>query len=369
MSRARSLAHAIGVLAGAALATCASAQTSVTVYGVVDTGIEYVNRVGSAHDSVVRMPSATGTVPSRWGLRGSEDLGGGLKANFQLEGGFGPDTGALLNGGRLFGRQAWVGLAGSWGQLTVGRQYTMSLWATADPDVLGPNIYGTSNLDANLANPRSDNSIAYRGKFGGLTLGGTYSFGRDSVNAGPSLSGQNCAGESPSDHRACQQWTAMVMYEGSNWGISAAYDSMRGGPGAFAGLTSSSMRDTRMIFAGYAILARAKVGAGVLRRDNEASLATPRSDLWWAGVAYDITPGFTLGTQLSWLDYHHSDNRSILLALRGLYSFSKRTSAYATAGYIDNGGTLTNSVSAGGPGSTTPGGNQLGVMVGIKHIF
>ncbi|SOY44403.1 Membrane protein [Cupriavidus taiwanensis] len=368
MRRARALAPAIGGIATAVVAATASAQTSVTVYGVVDTGIEYVNRVGSAHHNVVRMPSATGTVPSRWGLRGSEHLGGGLKANFQLEGGFGPDTGALLNGGRLFGRQAWVGLAGPWGQITVGRQYTMSLWATADPDVLGPNIYGTSNLDANLANPRSDNSIAYRGKFGGLTLGGTYSFGRDTVNAGPSLAGQNCAGENPSDHRACQQWTTMVMYEGSNWGVSAAYDAMRGGPGAFAGLSSSGMRDTRMIFAGYAILARAKMGAGLLRRDNDAS-PTRRSDLWWAGVAYDITPAITLGTQLSWLDYRHSDNRSILFAVRVLYSFSKRTSVYATAAYIDNGGTLTNSVSAGGPGSTSPGGNQLGAMVGVKHIF
>lgn len=74
--------YAAGLLAAAPL--LATAQ-SVTMYGVVDTGVEFVNNVGAAGNSVVRMNTLTGTVPSRWGLRGTEDLGNGLKSVFVLE--------------------------------------------------------------------------------------------------------------------------------------------------------------------------------------------------------------------------------------------------------------------------------------------
>ncbi|XQU70534.1 porin [Cupriavidus sp. H18C1] len=124
-------------LAMLAAAPMMAAAQSVTLYGVVDTGIEYVNNVGPDKDSVVRMPNLTATVPSRWGIRGTEDLGGGLKGLFVLESGFGPDTGNANQGGRLFGRQAWVGVSGPWGQISLGRQYTMLFWAILDSDILG----------------------------------------------------------------------------------------------------------------------------------------------------------------------------------------------------------------------------------------
>ena len=99
--------HAI---AFAVLGTCAgaaAAQSSVTLYGVIDQGINYTNNSGG--NSLVEM--ASGHVQgSRFGLRGSEDLGGGTKAIFQLENGFSADTGRLGQGGRMFGRQAYVGL-------------------------------------------------------------------------------------------------------------------------------------------------------------------------------------------------------------------------------------------------------------------
>ncbi|MCA3824782.1 MAG: porin, partial [Burkholderia sp.] len=72
-------------LAGGALlgfATAACAQSSVTLYGVIDTGVEYVSHANADGKGIVRMPSITGELPSRWGLRGSEDLGGGYKAVF-----------------------------------------------------------------------------------------------------------------------------------------------------------------------------------------------------------------------------------------------------------------------------------------------
>ncbi|MGO4332280.1 porin [Cupriavidus sp. 2TAF22] len=359
----------IALAALAAVPMLASAQSSVTLYGVVDTGIEYVNNVGAAKDNLFRMTTLTGTVPSRWGIRGTEDLGGGLKSLFVLESGFAPDSGSANQGGRLFGRQALVGLSGQWGQVALGRQYTMLFWATLDPDILGPNVFGSGSLDSYLPNTRADNAVSYKGTFGGFTVGATYSFGRDSVNAGPSPSGANCAGENPANHTQCREWSALLQYDNKTWGVGAAYDSLRGGPGAFAGLTSSSLRDDRLSLNGYMLLSKAKLGAGVIRRDNQGS-PTPRSDLWYAGMAYDITPAFTLAGQLYYLKYHNSDNKAMLYALRGTYAFSKRTSVYATAGYIDNGGQSALSVSGGAPGSNPkPGGSQLGAMLGIKHTF
>ena len=357
------------LLAAPALAAAQSAAQSVTLYGVIDTGVEYVNHIGAAGSSVVRMPNLSGTVPSRWGLRGTEDLGGGAKALFTLESGFAPDSGTSNQGGRLFGRQAWVGLSNNWGQISVGRQYTMLFWATLDTDLLGPNAYGSSSLDTYLPNARADNAIAYKGKFGGVTVGATYSFGRDTVNAGPSPSGTNCAGENPADTRACREWSAMLMYETGKWGVSAAYDSQRGGPGAFAGLTSSALKDDRLAVGGYALLDRAKIGLGWIGRRNAAS-ATPRSDLFYAGVAYDLTPALTLTGEAFHLRFHDSPNKAWLGAVRASYAFSKRSSVYATVGYLSNGGNLALSVDSAATGATpVAGGNQLGTMVGIKHVF
>ncbi len=357
---------AAGLLAAAPL--LASAQ-SVTLYGVIDTGVEYVNNVGANGYGLTRVPNNTATVPSRWGLRGTEDLGGGLKSIFVLESGFAPDTGSSNQGGRLFGRQALVGLSNQYGQLSFGRQYTMLFWATLDSDILGPNVYGSGSLDSYLPNTRADNAVSYKGTFGGLTVGATYSFGRDAVNAGPSPAGTNCAGENPADKKACREWSAMVQYATNWWGVHTAYDSQRGGPGAFAGLTNSNLTDDRLSVGGYMILSRAKLGAGWLRRDNEGS-ATRISDMYYAGASYDITPAVNLAGQVYYLNYHGSSNKAWLYALRGTYAFSKRTSVYATAGFIDNGGQLAMSVSGGAPGSNPKAGaNQFGTMLGIKHIF
>lgn len=359
-------AYAAGFFAAAPV--MATAQ-SVTMYGVIDTGIEYLNHVGSSGASLVRQPSFAATVPSRWGMRGSEDLGGGLKSVFELESGFAPDTGVSNQGGRLFGRRAFVGLRGPLGQIALGRQDTMLFWARLDTDVLTSNIYGIGSLDAYLPNARADNAVSYKGTFGGLTVGATYSFGRDSANAGPAPAGTNCPGENPADQRACREWSAMLMYETNTWGVSAAYDSLRGAPGAFGGLTRSSLKDDRLAVGGYMLLPRAKLGMGLLHRNNEGSV-TPRSDLWFAGVAYDVTPKFVLAGEVYYLKFRHSPNRSWLGAVRGMYSFSKRTSVYATAGYIDNAGQSAVSVSGGFTGGNpAPGVNQAGLMLGIKHVF
>ncbi|MBR8501625.1 porin, partial [Burkholderia cenocepacia] len=105
--------------AAASFATVAHAQSSVTLYGVLDAGITYQSNVASK--SLWSMGS--GIDQSRFGLRGSEDLGGGLKAIFTLESGFNIGNGRLGNNGGMFNRQAFVGLSSQYGTVTLGKQY------------------------------------------------------------------------------------------------------------------------------------------------------------------------------------------------------------------------------------------------------
>jgi predicted porin len=358
------------ILAGGTLAAAVSAALgqSVTVYGLIDVAVERVDHVGADRRRLARMASATGTLPSRLGLRGSEDLGGGLRAVFVLEQGFAPDGGSFTQGGRAFGRQSWVGLAGPWGSFTVGRQYTMLFWSVLDADILGTNIYGSGSLDPYIPNARADNAIAYRGTFSGLTVGATYSVGRDGVNAG-NPAGTNCAGEG-NDGRACREWSLLAKYDGASWGAALAVDEIRGGPGAFAGLASSAAKDTRLSVNAYADLVGLRIGLGLIRRDNDGSARAPRSDLWYAGVLYAATPLLKLDAEAFRLDYKGVPERSTLVAVRAAYSLSKRTAVYATVGHIANDGTQAVSVSAGAPGSAPfPGAAQSGVAAGLRYSY
>ncbi|HJV85406.1 MAG TPA: porin [Noviherbaspirillum sp.] len=359
-----------GFLVGVLCQAQAQARSdSVAIYGLIDSGVEHVTNVGPTRDGLTRVPTITGSLPSRIGFRGTEDLGGGLKAVFTLENGFGPDNGTAGQGGRLFGRQAFVGLSGSWGTVSLGRQYTMLFWSLLDSDVLGPNVYGSGSIDSYIPNARADNALGYRGSFNGVTVGVTYSLGRDTVNAGPSPAGTNCAGESPADTKACREWSAMVKYDAASWGVAAGVDRFNGGPGAFAGLTNSSLSDTRKTVNGYVKFGQAKLAAGVLQRDNEASVA-PKSNLYFIGGVYPLTSAITLDGEVFKLDTKNSANDATMFALRGTYHFSKRTAAYVTAGHIANDGALNLSVSSGAPGSNPSAGDtQTGLMVGVRHMF
>ncbi|MDQ3060225.1 MAG: porin [Pseudomonadota bacterium] len=363
-------------LSGLVAAGAVQAQ-SVTLYGMVDAGVESVSNVASAGGRITRMPSNTGILPSRVGFRGKEDLGAGLSAVYTLEMGFAPDTGASGQGGRLFGRQSTVGLSGNWGTVTVGRQWTMLFWSLVDADIVGPAVYGLGSLDSYIPNSRIDNSIAYKGKFDNLTVGATYSLGRDTVNAGPSPAGANCPGENGADSKACREWSMLLKYDTPGWGAAVAYDTMNGRtPGAapdavFAGLNSSAKKDSRLSLNGYVKLADLKIGGGVIRRDNDGSAVKPKSHLWYVGAAYPLSPALTLDGTLARLNYKNVDNSdSTLLALRALYTLSKRTTLYAQAGWIRNESLANVSVSGGAAGSNPAlGGSQNGVMLGINHKF
>nr|WP_241021488.1 porin [Burkholderia sp. Ac-20353] len=107
-------------------------------------------------------------------------MGGGLSAVFVLESGFAPGRGTLNQSGRLFGRQAYVGLSSRWGTLSFGRQYSQIFWAMPG-DSMGSNIYAAGFLDGYLSQPRLDNAIVYSFSSSGVTFGVSFSLGRDNV--------------------------------------------------------------------------------------------------------------------------------------------------------------------------------------------
>src|ERR1700761_1814093 len=178
------------VLATSALgliALGAHAQGSVTLYGVVDTGIGYQSSqtsLGSTAGgrSVVKMINGI-WAGSRFGLKGSEDLGGGTRAIFQLEEGFNSATGAMSVSGLAFNRQAYVGVANStYGSLTAGRQYTSyyTLLSPYSPTTWLTGAYGAhpGDIDSLDTLYRVNNSLVYTSpNFHGLTVSGSYSLG------------------------------------------------------------------------------------------------------------------------------------------------------------------------------------------------
>ena len=243
----------------------------------------------------------------------------------------------------------------------------MTLHAMIDSDILGPNVYAMANLDSYLPNTRTDNAIGYLGKFGAVSVGATYSFGRDGAGpAGPQAT--NCPGELASDHQACRQWTAMVKYDGADYGISASYDNMHGGPNASFGLTSSDFRDVRSTLNGYVKLSGLKIGGGVLHRSNSTTPAASfNSNLYYVGALYPISAAWVLDGQIGYLDVSNTSNDAAIIAARLTHNFSKRTAAYLTAGHIINHGVSAVAVS---PGATTmPGAGQTGLMIGLRHSF
>ncbi|MDR2174127.1 MAG: porin [Burkholderiales bacterium] len=373
--RYRSPVASFVLMAGLLLAFAAKAQNNMTLYGVIDTGIEYLNHASQGNGSVVRVPTLSGSVPSRLGFRGSESLGNGLEVVFVLENGFAPDQGGQLQGSRLFGRQSTLGLRGNWGQIDIGRQWTTTFRAMIDADVIGPSAFSLASLDSYLPNSRLDNSLSYYGAFGGLTVGGVYSFGRDASPA------SNCGGEQ--GNSACNGWAALIKYNdnAARWGAAGAYEEIRGGPNAApltvvpgaAGIAFNHSRDKdqRYHLNGYVKIADAKIGGGWLYRNIDANARRLHTNLYYLGVSVPIQ-NTTLDGQVSYMDNPSYGSKATLLVLRATHAFSKRTAAYISAGYINNNGNgpaYSVSASSMAVHSPKPNQSQIGTLVGLRHAF
>ncbi|MFC0252784.1 porin [Massilia consociata] len=179
-------------LAAALLSTLplfAHAQTNVTVYGVMDAAIalEDTDAPGEKRRTVVNSGNQSS---SRLGFRGTEDLGNGLKAMFNIEAGVALDTGAADSS--LFGRRAVVGLQGDFGTLTVGREYSPIAAVGAASDIMGQGMFG-SNLSAfgtNRLTRRLANSVNYKSNAAaGFTVNAAYSAGERTVEPSGDLMG------------------------------------------------------------------------------------------------------------------------------------------------------------------------------------
>lgn len=365
----------------------AYAQSSVTLYGVVDAGIEYQNHQPNAagqtgsHD-VVRLNSGNMS-GSRWGLRGVEDLGGGLKGVFVLESGFSVDTGTSGQGNRLFGRQAFVGVQSNYGTLTLGRHQTpfYDFGLAFDPMAIASNYSITSQ--ATEFQSRADNSIKYIGKFGGLTGSLLYSQGTNTGAAATSATVyQGTAGEVPGNYKLGRSYSASLIYAAGPFSLGAIYDETNPGIATLSGdakIRRASVAGTyafgpAKVFAGYR-WAKAQDGArlpgGTLA---DGTIAATRSNLYWAGLGYQLTPALSLTGAAYYQDFADTGADPWSFVASADYAFSKRTDAYLNVAYTKNksGSTLgLSGTGAGGSGfgSTLGSYNQLGAVVGVRHKF
>lgn len=205
---------------GMAVAVSAQAQSSVTLYGLIDEGVNYITSVqvaqGSSQHPLGRSLFSIsdgvgrGFGGSRWGLKGSEDLGGGLYAIFTLENGFDITNGTLGQGGAEFGRQAFVGLKGQFGQITAGRQYDSAadFVGPLSPVQIGGLVGALPGDVTGLAYTRRYNNVI---KYASLSYGG-FSFG-----------GMYAPGGRAGDLTGSQVYALAAGYAGGNLHAAVAY--------------------------------------------------------------------------------------------------------------------------------------------------
>ncbi|ALP65480.1 porin [Paraburkholderia caribensis] len=366
----------LGALAAAGVSlTCgtAHAQSSVTLYGIADVGIEHINNT-SAGGAQTREVSGN-LSGSRWGLKGAEDLGGGMKAIFQLENGFNINDGTTAQStkglganatttARLFGRQAWVGLSYKGQQLTFGRQNALLYEQAVAFDPMGASSrYSVLSLDYAMA-ARIDNSAKYTGVFGPLTAQAMYSTRYD-TGYGAEVPGAEITGRFFSGALTFAQGplAASVSYEQRNSNTLASNTATERRATAAASYQIGRLKG----FAGYRYLraSNAFLPANpiVVANGSEASAA----NLYWAGAQYFVTPAFVLTATGYYQDVHSTGADPWLAVLCADYLLSKRTDVYATAGFARN--KDGSALGVNGYGTVAAGHNQTGVVIGMRQKF
>ena len=366
-------------------ATAAHAQSSVTLYGLIDAGLTYTNNQNGSHNFKMTSGAVNG---SRWGLRGSEDLGGGLKAIFTLENGFSIANGTLGQQGREFGRQAFVGLSSNqFGTVTLGRQYDSVV------DYLGPlALTGTQYGGTQFAHPfdndnldnsfRINNSVKYQSaNYAGFKFGALYGFSNQADGFANNRS-----------------YSVGASYNYGPLNIAAAYlqlnnnitaGAINNANGAVAGDNTFNAGLQRTFGAGlnYAfgpatvgfVFTQTKLedaasinGATVGNTGNIAIGNYARFNNYEVNAHYALTPALSLAGAYTYTDARLDGEKPSFhqFSLQTAYSLSKRTDVYLQGEYVhaldlgDSGiGAPINGVGM----SSTP--NQVSATVGIRHRF
>jgi len=353
-----------GVLIATAYANSAFAQSSVTLYGLVDTSIRYLTNANAKNDGQLAMGEGVET-PSRFGLKGSEDLGGGTSVIFKLENQFQLWSGKFDNSSNtLFQRNAYVGLSNTgYGTLTLGRQKTPFF------DMMG-NIYDPLTVgdywqDSWVYNPigpflLSNSSIKYANDFGGFHVEGIYGVG----GVPGSIGGNSMYGITAS--YTLGQLQAMIGWQQND--VSGKKFNLGN-----VGLTFAVTPGLKLLAGwmhaqdqtGTADLAEQQAGAPALLHLSPNRV----DDNFYVGSTWQVTPPLAL-TAAAY--YGHARNAAMpdgslgtgvnySATLLAEYSLSKRTEVYGTVDFTRG----TGAYRADYPGRN----NQTGVAIGLRTIF
>jgi GBP family porin len=355
----------LGTFAGTA-----AAQTSLSIYGLVDAGL--VRENGGPAGDVTKITSGVQN-GSRIGFKGTEDLGRGLQAKFLLEAGINIDDGtsgqsitavpsqpgsfnARTGNNRLFGRQAYVGLGGNWGNVTVGRQYTPHYLALAETDPFGAGLAGNAaNFIPTIL--RMDNTVKYTTPtWSGFTADISYAFG-----------------EVPDENSQRRQYGFSVGYANGPLLAKLAYHRADGDiaeaafpsitPGATAGIPLDEEAKMWML-GGKWDFGVAAAHLAFSKTKAERTLAEDTQD-WLLGVSVPFGPGTFLASYIKKNDKSDFNADASQWALGFTYALSKRTNLYTSYASVDNDRGLT--YTAGN--ATERGAGDKQFNVGVRHIF
>ncbi len=345
------------------------AQSSVTLYGRIDTAIEYTN-FGPNH--VVRMGSGD-IFATQWGLKGVEDLGGGYSAIFKLENGFNSANGAFNNGGAMFGRESWVGLVGPYGGLQAGNTYTIlhTSFVTYSLPSYGAGL-AWGNASNNFVLPsflRVSNSLRYTSpRIGGFLLRATAARGANGSNAVPSTLGDT--------------YGAALNYANGPLSIDVDYMEQKFSSASAAALNSTSpaaMGNYTLGAISYdfgfvkpAFIYLRHRGGPDVSAPVTSAYSNPHNDF------FEVSATVPVGKSSLLLSYGHyrkiadSEGNADSYGLRLDYPLSKRTVLYTGAAMVRNGDHAAFTINGAGGGGVPvgkPGATASSVVAGIMTSF
>jgi len=340
------------------LSSVAAAQSSVTLSGIIDTGISWTNHAGNGSQSLTGVSDSILGV-SNFGLSGKEDLGGGVNALFNLQAGFNPSSGKMSSNGTLFSRNAYVGLSSaSAGTLTAGKQWNFNDdWLVGSVFKGGYNsgsIFKFSEFDA--VSEIYNNTLKYVSpSLGGAQFGAMYGFGEQ---AGSFAQGS--------------LFNLAARYSGGPFYLAATYDQERA-------TGTGSLYKLATIGASYTFGA-AKLRLGAAHADvggtgafqSIPSMSARKATAVEGGVDYAFTPAFTGSADVLYRRDSTLSNSTMVYRLLGQYSLSKRTTLIANVAYLKNSSGATEALvntTSGAIGGGVAGMSQTSVALGVRHAF
>lgn len=348
------------LFSGMMLAIGARAQNSVTLYGILDGGLLYVSHtqtvLGGNGKKLVGFTDS-GQVPSQIGLTGTEDLGGGLKAEFNLQSGINIGNGGFNDSnGNFFGRQAYVGLKGGFGEVKAGLQFSPFFGTLIELDPRGLSQLGSSlpiyGANASATGVFNANALSYTSPvIGGLQGSAMFALG--------GAAGNFAAG---------RQYSANLSYRSGGLTVAAAlYD---GNPGG----TVVTNPSTNVGFNGRMIGAAYQFGKFTVKASftNYKVAGGMNNDVYGGGLDYALTPAVDLNGGLWYItDRDNASNHSVMSALGATYSLSATTAIYAQVGVVNNHGSAAQGIAIGTAPTTlfAPAGTTIGADIGIRHAF